>query len=111
MPQPQQLLARKLSTFVTLSAAETRCLAALQAKPVRVKAGAALVREGDSGHRAYILQAGWACSFKLLPDGGRQIITFPLPGFMRAAFLPNDFRRLGKHLARVHHFFEPRCRL
>ena len=29
---------------------------------------------------AYILQAGWACSFKLLPDGGRQIIAFPLPG-------------------------------
>jgi CRP-like cAMP-binding protein len=29
---------------------------------------------------AYILQSGWACSFKLLPDGGRQIIAFPLPG-------------------------------
>lgn len=80
MPCTSQLLARKLGTFMQLSPAETRCLAALQAKPVRVKAGRTLVREGESGHLAYILQAGWVCSFKLLPDGGRQIITFPLPG-------------------------------
>lgn len=80
MPQASQLLAKKLGTFMQLSSAETHCLAELQTKPVRVKAGGALVREGESGHLAYILQAGWACSFKLLPDGGRQIITFPLPG-------------------------------
>ncbi len=80
MPQAPNLLAKKLGTFMQLSPAETDCLAALQAKPVRIKAGGALVREGESGHLAYILRAGWACSFKLLPDGGRQIITFPLPG-------------------------------
>ncbi|MBN9265431.1 MAG: Crp/Fnr family transcriptional regulator [Hyphomicrobium sp.] len=45
-----------------------------------MKAGKELVHEGQTGHLAYILQAGWACSFKLLPDGGRQIIAFPLPG-------------------------------
>jgi CRP-like cAMP-binding protein len=38
------------------------------------------VHEGQTGHKAYILQAGWVCSFKLLPDGGRQIIGFPIPG-------------------------------
>ena len=26
------------------------------------------------------MQAGWVCSFKLLPGGSRQIINFPLPG-------------------------------
>lgn len=80
MSHAPHLLAKKLGAFMQLSPAETSCLFALQTKPVRIKAGGALVREGESGHLAYILQAGWACSFKLLPDGGRQIITFPLPG-------------------------------
>jgi CRP-like cAMP-binding protein len=26
------------------------------------------------------MQAGWACSYKLLPDGARQIISFPIAG-------------------------------
>ena len=25
-------------------------------------------------------ETGWACSYKLLPDGGRQVIDFPIPG-------------------------------
>jgi CRP-like cAMP-binding protein len=28
----------------------------------------------------FVLQQGWACSFKTLPDGGRQIISFPIAG-------------------------------
>jgi CRP-like cAMP-binding protein len=70
MPQAPQVLSRKLATFMRLSPAETRCLADLQTKPLRVKAGAALVREGESGHLAYILQSGWACSFKLHRTAG-----------------------------------------
>ena len=77
---PDSLLARKLNSFLPLTAHELACLAALQSEPVRVKQGGELVYEGQTGHKAYILQAGWACSFKLLPDGGRQIIRFPLPG-------------------------------
>jgi CRP-like cAMP-binding protein len=73
-------LARKLKAFVQLSERELTCLADLQSVPVRVKRGKELVHEGQTGHTAYILQSGWACSYKLLPDGGRQIIAFPLPG-------------------------------
>jgi CRP-like cAMP-binding protein len=73
-------LATKLGTFMELSVREAGCLAELQSSTLRVKAGKELVYEGQTGHLAYILQAGWACSFKLLPDGGRQIIAFPLPG-------------------------------
>jgi CRP-like cAMP-binding protein len=73
-------LARKLGTFMPLSQREVDCLAALQSTSTRVSAGKDLVHEGQTGHLAYILQSGWACSFKLLPDGGRQIIAFPLPG-------------------------------
>lgn len=47
---------------------------------MRIERGTEIVHEGQAGPVAYILQAGWACSFKLLPDGGRQIITFPVPG-------------------------------
>jgi CRP-like cAMP-binding protein len=71
---------RKLGTFMTLSQDELSCLAELQAAPERVKRGKELVHEGQTGHKAYILQSGWACSFKLLHDGGRQIIGFPIPG-------------------------------
>jgi CRP-like cAMP-binding protein len=56
------------------------CLADLQSKPRHLSAGQELVHEGQRSHVAYILQSGWACSFKLLADGARQIITFPLPG-------------------------------
>ena len=45
-----------------------------------VAAGTELVHERQVGHQAYILEEGWACSYKLLPDGRRQVIDFPIPG-------------------------------
>ena len=80
MPAEMSHLAKKLNTFVELSPRELSCLAALQSAPLRVRGGNDIVHEGQTGHKAYILQAGWAMSFKLLPDGDRQIIGFPLPG-------------------------------
>lgn len=80
MPHKTNHLATKLRAFMELSDREANCLAELQSSELRVKAGKELVHEGQTGHLAYILQSGWACSFKLLPDGGRQIIAFPLPG-------------------------------
>jgi CRP-like cAMP-binding protein len=73
-------LAKKLNTFIALSSDELKCLAELQNKPVKVPRGKQLTQEGQTGHKAFVLQAGWACSFKLLPDGGRQIISFPVAG-------------------------------
>ncbi len=80
MPQDGSLLARKLGAFIELTRSELACLADLQSTPVIVPRGQEIVHEGQTGHKVYILQQGWACSFKLLPDGGRQIIAFPLPG-------------------------------
>ena len=80
MPGAMSALERKLGTFMPLSAAESACLGELQSVPLRIPAGQELVHEGQTGHMAYILQSGWACSYKLLADGGRQIISFPLPG-------------------------------
>jgi CRP-like cAMP-binding protein len=80
MPQRSSVLARKIGAFVQLSETELEHLSGLHSAPVQVKRGAEIVHEGQTGQMAYIIQSGWACSFKLLPDGGRQIITFPVPG-------------------------------
>ena len=76
----ENLLARKLTAFLPLSEDEQKRLIELQSRPVKVERGKQLVQEGQTGHRAFVLQSGWAYSFKILPDGGRQIISFPVPG-------------------------------
>ena len=78
--QFDSILARKLNTFLPLSRDEPECLAEMQSKPLKVKRGKQLTQEGQAGHKAFILQAGWACSYKELPNGDRQIISFPIAG-------------------------------
>ena len=39
-----------------------------------------MVREGEPARAAFVILNGWACLYKSLPDGRRQIITFLLPG-------------------------------
>ena len=78
--RPDSILARKLNTFVPLSVDELNCLAEIQSAPVKVKRGKQLTQEGQTGHRAFILQSGWACSYKDLSNGKRQIISFPIAG-------------------------------
>lgn len=43
-------------------------------------AGRDLVQQGQSDQAAYILASGWACSYKVLEDGQRQIVDFQVPG-------------------------------
>ena len=43
-------------------------------------AGRDIVLEGQANRSAYILEAGWACSYKLLSSGERQIVAFHIPG-------------------------------
>lgn len=38
-----------------------------------------MVHQGQSDQAAYILEAGWVCSYKILPDGTRQIVDFQIP--------------------------------
>jgi CRP-like cAMP-binding protein len=73
-------LARKLNSFVEMSKDELGVLVELQSNRVTIKRGQAFIKEGQTAHKAFFLQTGWACSFKMLPDGGRQIIRFPIPG-------------------------------
>lgn len=43
-------------------------------------AGRELLHQGQSDQSAYILVSGWACSYKILQDGQRQIVDFQIPG-------------------------------
>lgn len=45
-----------------------------------VPAGYHLILEGDNPDPVFVMLDGWACGYKILPDGGRQILAFMLPG-------------------------------
>ncbi len=74
------LLIRKLEGFVHLSDGERRAIDALQDKVVLHRAGTDLIREGDRPDSVHVLLEGWAFRYKLLPDGGRQIMAYLIPG-------------------------------
>ncbi|WP_209427875.1 Crp/Fnr family transcriptional regulator [Pararhodobacter sp. SW119] len=73
-------LARKLGAYVALSEAELEALNGLHRRRRRFEAGRDLVLQGQSHQSAYILAEGWVASYKLLPDGARQIVDFQIPG-------------------------------
>ena len=73
-------LARKLGTFVALSDPELALLERLHQRRRMFVAGKDLVQQGQSRQTAYILAKGWAVSYKILEDGGRQIVDFQIPG-------------------------------
>ena len=77
---PTSHLATKLNTFVRLTDRELARLEELQSSPVRFEPGREMLYQGEQSQFGYILQSGWGCSFKILPSGERQIITFPIPG-------------------------------
>lgn len=92
-------LARKLGAFVALSHDELALLEKLHLRARKFVAGRDLVHQGQTDGAAYILASGWAASYKILPDGSRQIVDFQIPG---------DF--LGLRSVLLHtsdHSFEP----
>ncbi|KAA9008123.1 Crp/Fnr family transcriptional regulator [Histidinibacterium aquaticum] len=92
-------LIRKLSAFVGLSKVELAVLEQLHQRRRTFAAGKDMVHQGQSDQAAYILSSGWVCSYKLQPDGTRQIVDFQVPG---------DFLGLRSVLLRTSdHSFEP----
>ncbi|MCL9997903.1 MAG: Crp/Fnr family transcriptional regulator [Erythrobacter sp.] len=73
-------LIRHLSGYSDLGNAETTLLAAACKNVREFPAGHHLIREGDDPDPVFVILDGWACGYKILPDGGRQIISFLLPG-------------------------------
>ncbi|GGB55588.1 hypothetical protein GCM10011316_29550 [Roseibium aquae] len=79
MPETNPLV-RKLGPFFALLDAELAVLASLHKRRRTFVSGRDLVHQGQSDQAAYILASGWACSYKLLEDGQRQIVDFQIPG-------------------------------
>jgi CRP-like cAMP-binding protein len=74
-------LVRKLEQFTRLSADDKAALARAASERVRmVGAREDVIAEGDRPRLVNLILEGWACSYKYLPDGRRQIIAFFLPG-------------------------------
>lgn len=70
----------KLSVFARLDAADEERLqhACLQVRTYRKAHD--LIREGDQPGPVFVILEGWACRYKILPNGNRQIIAFMMPG-------------------------------
>jgi CRP-like cAMP-binding protein len=73
-------LVRKLEQLTSLSEPEKR---ALQTAPTRARDATCrsdIVAEGDCPSDVSLLSEGFACRYKLLGDGRRQIMAFLIPG-------------------------------
>jgi len=73
-------LAQKLAAFVALSEDDAAVLSRLHQRSKSFVHGRDLVHQGEAEQAAYILTEGWACSYKILPNGERQIVDIQIPG-------------------------------
>lgn len=76
----EPIFVRRLSTFAPLDPAETDALRGVLSQPIRFPINGDLIIEGVPATSNYTIERGWACSYKLLRDGKRQILGFLLPG-------------------------------
>ncbi|RFC63257.1 Crp/Fnr family transcriptional regulator [Mesorhizobium denitrificans] len=76
-----QALIRKLQNFVKLSATDQRALERAGSERVRrIGPHEDIIREGDKPSSVMLIVDGWACRYKYLEDGRRQIVGFFVPG-------------------------------
>ncbi|MES2846459.1 MAG: Crp/Fnr family transcriptional regulator [Pseudomonadota bacterium] len=72
--------ARKLSAFVRLKDEDLLAMSELYRRRRKFAVGADMIHQGQTDQSAYVLASGWACSYKLLRGGTRQIVDFQIPG-------------------------------
>jgi CRP-like cAMP-binding protein len=75
-------LTRKLSHFAPLSFTDRQVLDRLTGEEERFAADVDVVTEGMAPRSVFVLMEGMAIRYRGLPDGGRQIMTFLIPGDM-----------------------------
>lgn len=71
---------QKLSGFTDLTAGDVAVLESATARPRKYVAKHDLIREGDRPGPVLVVLDGWACRYKILPRGTRQITAFLMPG-------------------------------
>ena len=82
------LLLRKLERFAPLSAVLRTALSALAVRVQDYARGQLIASQGESPDESAFVLEGMVFRFKLLPDGGRQILSMQLPGDFTD---PHDF--------------------
>jgi len=70
----------KLSRFATLNEGDIAALTKATANARWVAARHDLIREGDRPGPVFVILEGWACRYKILPGGTRQILAYLMPG-------------------------------
>ena len=70
----------KLSAHATLSPEDIAVIEAECTNARDVPARHDLIREGDPSGPLFVILAGWACRYQMLPEGTRQITAFLMPG-------------------------------
>ena len=71
---------RKLCGHAPLAAEDMDLLASACVNQRNVPAHVDLILEGDEPGPVFVVLEGWACRYKLLPEGTRQITSFLMPG-------------------------------
>ena len=80
MDNPLRSLIHKLTSLNRLGAEDIDGLCRLPRRMQWVKAGTAIVSEGQLVSECCLLVDGYACRHKVADSGGRQIVSFHLPG-------------------------------
>ncbi|KMO12495.1 Crp/Fnr family transcriptional regulator [Methylobacterium platani] len=76
-----EFLIRKLEHFTSLSSEDKHALdQAARQRTRRIRSRDDIVHEGDVPQGVNLIVDGWACRYKTLEDGRRQIIAYLLPG-------------------------------
>src|SRR5215203_3768755 len=73
-------LIRRLESIAPVSDDERRAITALPIMVRELKADADIVRDHDRPSQCCAILEGFACRYKILPGGRRQIMSFHIPG-------------------------------
>ena len=71
---------QKLEGMAALDPADIAVLERATENPRTYAAKQDMIREGDRPGPVFVVLDGWACRYKILPSGSRQIMAFLLPG-------------------------------
>ena len=74
-------LVRKLNAFIPLRTDGEKAIEGLASKRVKsLPRGHDIISEGEDPKTVNLIVDGWACRYKILEDGRRQILAFFVPG-------------------------------
>jgi CRP-like cAMP-binding protein len=77
---PLQPLVRKLESLTILSDGEREAIQGLPFKRRALNARQDVVRDGDTASQCCLVLDGWACRYKIIREGKRQIFSFHIAG-------------------------------